>query len=500
MASLPVDIEATYPDSPVDASVDLHQRHHDIIHAAVNNQVSKGDLVFDVRDQPGVVGDGRADDSLPLQAALDAASALGARAFANGSFKTSRTVRIDGNADFSDAEIKFTGTGVAVLVGASSTYAIRKAVRLPRVIAVAKSSRGWGQVSGSVGVVVQNCYNVDVTIPHVQNFETGLVIGGKGNGTSYCNVMLGHLDNNKINLRFSADVAGWANQNNFYGGRLSHNSDEGIKVSGTRHVLIDATASKVNCNSFWGTSIESPNVVEYHLDCAGNDNYFMNCRWENTGTGARVIWRANSTGNMIAHGFCSHTIIETKEARTANVLLTRAHGRLVGDGGGDRRAVLSVENSASSALPALRIMGAGAQNAGADETTSWAVDVSALKMRGKRTTDKYERTGIDHVNGRVYVGDGTAASTHYFGAVGQAMGFDGASVGFVRDNTYDLGILSQRPRYVRAATGVQTGAFAKSKRPAASSAGIGTCIFDTTLMKPIWSTGKAWVDANGKTV
>ena len=53
---------------------------------------------------------------------------------------------------------------------------------------------------------------------------------------------------------------------------------------------------------------------------------------------------------------------------------------------------------------------------------------------------------------------------------------------------------------MRAATGVQTGAFTKQSRPSAKTAGVGTCIFDTTLKKPIWSTGSVWVDANGKNV
>ncbi len=228
---------------------------------------------------------------------------------------------------------------------------------------------GWGQVSGSVGVLVQNSSNLDLTVPHIQNFETGLIIAGTGKGTAYCNITLGHLDNNKQNLRFRADTTGWANQNNFYGGRLSHNSNEGTKLPGSGQILVDATAHKVNNNSFWGTSIESADVVEYHLDCAGNDNYFMNCRWENTGPGARVIWRAGSVGNVISHGYGSQEIVETDEAGTANTLMTRARNRMVGDGGGSaRHAVLSVENRSSSSLPAVRIMGAGAQGSSVTRT------------------------------------------------------------------------------------------------------------------------------------
>ncbi len=246
MAALPVNIDATYADSEQDASIKLHQQHHDIIHAAINQQVSKGELAFDLRDHPGVVGDGKTDDTLALRSALEASLASGARAYANGAFKTSGTLRILGNADLADATILYYGTGTAVQVGASGSYSIRKSVRLPRVIAARKTVNGWGQVAGSTGVQVQNCYNVDLTVPHVSSFETGLTVAGYGNGTSYCNFMVGHLDNNKRNLYLTADSTGWANQNNFYGGRLSHNSNEGTRVSGTRHILIDLTASKVN--------------------------------------------------------------------------------------------------------------------------------------------------------------------------------------------------------------------------------------------------------------
>lgn len=41
---------------------------------------------------------------------------------------------------------------------------------------------------------------------------------------------------------------------------------------------------------------------------------------------------------------------------------------------------------------------------------------------------------------------------------------------------------------------------ATSARPSASRAGAGGMFFDTTLGKPIWSTGSAWVDATGATV
>ncbi|WP_186374874.1 glycoside hydrolase family protein [Kocuria rosea] len=47
---------------------------------------------------------------------------------------------------------------------------------------------------------------------------------------------------------------------------------------------------------------------------------------------------------------------------------------------------------------------------------------------------------------------------------------------------------------------VQGGGVATVARPSAALCGAGTQIFDTTLNKPIWSTGAAWVDATGATV
>ncbi|UTN93542.1 hypothetical protein SEA_OREGANO_29 [Gordonia phage Oregano] len=51
------------------------------------------------------------------------------------------------------------------------------------------------------------------------------------------------------------------------------------------------------------------------------------------------------------------------------------------------------------------------------------------------------------------------------------------------------------------ASGVVPGlSAATGSRPSASVAGAGAMMFDSTLGKPIWSTGSAWVDATGATV
>lgn len=47
---------------------------------------------------------------------------------------------------------------------------------------------------------------------------------------------------------------------------------------------------------------------------------------------------------------------------------------------------------------------------------------------------------------------------------------------------------------------VQYKSYTTATRPSAASVGTGSCIFDTTLSKPIWSNGTDWKDATGATV
>lgn len=347
---------------------------------------------------------------------------------------------------------------------------------------------------------MNNFYTGALYVPRVSNFETGLKIQGIGQGVSYVNFHLGHLDNNKRNMLFTADSTGWANQNTIFGGRLSHNRNEGTLVPGSRHVLIESTNHKVNNNNFFGTSLESPNTVEFHLDCAGVENYWHGCRWENTGPAPRVAWRAGSTGNLIDNGFDAFRITEVREPNTANNVRSRASSRWVGYGAGGA-PVLAVENPYSATAPVFRVYAAGTEaNPASDKNTAWVADITGHKMLMKRGSDIYERAILDFVNGRFYVGQGTSTPTAYFGTIGNAMGFDGASIAFGTDNTHDVGIASFRPRYVRAGTAIQTGAGTTAQRPPAAIAGAGASFLDTTLGKPIWSDGNTWRDATGTVV
>lgn len=300
--------------------------------AAAAGYVAQGQMAVDLAKQTGVDVTGATDCGVAVQTALDSAVALGARVFGRGTILTSTTLTIKGAADLGDLTVNYTGTGTAVQVGDPSSLLWRKIITLPRVVATAKTVVGWAQVAGSIGVRVTNAYSCTITIPHVTNFETGLWVHGQyPNGSSYNTLNLGHLDNNKVNCEVmpqdsgSGATSGWANQNTVIGGRMSHNSNEGPVATGTRHVLIPSASNAVNNNQFYGTSLESPNVVEYHVEVAGWYNYFDRCRWENTTpANRRIHWLDPAQGNIISGGMYASSLVVVNDSANTNEIKSDA--------------------------------------------------------------------------------------------------------------------------------------------------------------------------------
>ena len=92
--------------------------------------------------------------------------------------------------------------------------------------------------------------------------------------------------------------------------------------------------------------------------------------------------------------------------------------------------------------------------------------------------------------GLVFDVDGTSMTRIAFG-INLAAGTDGA---------IDVGTSARRFRNGYFTSWVRVGTTTTGGRPTAATAGAGATMFDTTLGKPIWSTGSAWVDATGATV
>lgn len=455
-------------------------------------------------DSMGVVGPTSQGDVVTLQAAADEAAATGKRLIAAGTITTASTLTIKSDCDLSQLTYNYTGSSAGVRVGSTGAAFFRHELYLPYVVAAAKTVNGWAQVVGTVGVDVVNCYGTDIHVPYVKNFELGLQLrGSTSNGTQQTSIYLGHLDNSKVNMRFTGDATGWANQNYVFGGRMSHNSNEGVQVSGVRHVVFDNLANPINANMFYGTSMESPDVVEYHVEANNTQwNTMYGSRFENTGgdTHRRFLVTGNSKYNRLVGGAYAENVTQVVTSPAlpwdiSSSALTTQHG------GTSTMPVQLLENVNSSSAPITTFMAAGAGTAGTDPTTGYTAQFTANTWKGKRSTDSFNRVELDTQNSQLKFGDGTAAPTGFFGGTASALTIGG---GFpltpLTNNSQDCGLSSLKWRYLRTGTGVQVGGFATASRPSAATAGAYTMIWDTTLNKPIWSDGTNWRDATGTVV
>lgn len=435
-----------------------------------------------------------------VQAALTSAASTGRRVQASGTYTTSSTLTITGDCDLSQLAINYTGTGTAVQVGSgvsdSSGILFRKDIRLPVVINASKVGTGW--TAGTIGVRAINTFGCSIRVPRIRNFETGYYADGLGTGNVYNDVQLLHLDNNKRNLYVGAGTGGWCNSNTYRLGSLQHDSVEGSAVSGVRQIILATATNIVNGNLFIGGSVEG-NTAEYHLDCDGLYNRFIEIRWENSG-GCRIRWGSASARNLIDYGYSAHQLVETHVAGSSlNRLLSTGTSYQVGS---TAKALNVWENTSSSTAGVDAIMDPGARLASTDPVVGYRVLRTADATKMKRADDTNDRLVLDHTNGRVYFGNATGAITMYLAPVSTSgISFNGANLYFGTDNANDIGLAgSLRPRYVRVGTAIQTGAAVTGSRPAASTAGAGAMFYDTTLSKPIFSDGTTWRDATGTAV
>jgi len=358
-----------------------------------------------------------------VQAACDAALAESKRVWAAGTITTDQTLLIRSDADLGGLTINYTGSGVAVQVGEDSSVTFRRNVTLPRVLAANKVGAGWAGVAGTVGVRLVNLNTCPmIVVPHVRGFETGLaVVGIDGRGNAYNTILVGHLDNNKVNLLLTASTAGWSNQNTYLGGRYGHESAEGLNVAGVRQVqMTTGLPNPINNNKFVNASFEY-GTAEFHLDIAGSSNGFDNCRYEVAG-GARVRWQADATDNQILYGYQSRAIIHTYLPGAGRNHVYHSNGGTRASGG-----AVVLENTSGSTAPVEYVLAAGGISTGVDPATAFAVKRTANATEMKRNTDAFPRLRLDHQAGRVYVGPGTADPTIYIGAVGSSLGIGGAA-------------------------------------------------------------------------
>jgi hypothetical protein len=414
-----------------------------------------------------VVGDGVADDTAAIQAALTYCEVNDVKLMGDaGTYRVTSTLVINCNADLSLMLVTANAATVSPVIrvgpNAAAQYLFDADIQLPFISNSAKLGIGWVGFDSSLGLEVANTYQSRVVVKSVRGFGVGMQVGGYGVGCAYNTFTIGLLFDNKINQRLRpGDADGWSNQNTYIGGRYGHSSSEGSLVSGVRHIQLrdfDGTGPGAPNNNVWlNPSIEG-NEPEFHLDIQGSFNTFINPRLEVPVVSARVNYHAETTNETVNNNLVGGYDISgveftlsgagtcTRNKRlggtASDVLEYSGSGLILGNRTGSGRLNAHVQGFLSTAI-AIEKNGA---------STDWIYRLHGNGYSLKSAADTEDRIQLT-AGGYLYFGRGSAAPT---------AGFRAGSAGEIQaqsilqpetDNILTLGAAAKRWSVVYAATG-----------------------------------------------
>lgn len=406
----------------------------------------------------GVTADGTTDDTAALQAAADSAKARGAFLVGiPGTCKITGTVTINCAGDLSMMNVSANGTTVSPVFklgltsGSSAAAQFRYDLKLPKVTNSAKTAPGWTGFDTSVGIEVGNLYECRLYVPLVYGFGVGLSVGGYTAGFVYNEVTLGALTANKINLRVCPHAAtGWANENNFYGGRFAQFANEGNTVSGCKQIFIsNPTGSAIgapNNNVFFRPSLEG-DPPEYHIDLEGSFNTFINPRCEVPTGQFRVRFYSQATNdtnsNLFISGYKLDAVTFTFDGATS------PYNKWIGSRANNAEEVTgcgtSYVNVSSTGETAPHIQGFPTTHRALSKTqadTDWTYRLYADGISFKATTNGFTRASLTGT-GRLNLGPGNVAADAALSGVVGGFRMLGIFEPFT-DITYNLGTSTRR--------------------------------------------------------
>src|SRR5699024_7044638 len=142
----------------------------------------------------GIVGDGIADDTAALQAASDHAASLGLDKvlfIPKGNYRTTDTVTFKNSLNAVQATIRYEGSGTAIIIGEDIPKSVtsRQFYNAPKVINRSRGSGYWDETS--IGIKLVNLNTCEITVPFIQDFETGVLLYGNSQGCSYNTIFIG---------------------------------------------------------------------------------------------------------------------------------------------------------------------------------------------------------------------------------------------------------------------------------------------------------------------
>lgn len=245
----------------------------------------------------GAVGDGRADDSMAIQAAIDQVPNRAVILLPAGKTFYLGTTGIVINKPLTiwawGSRVTYAGTGAAVEFNNGGPVLLA-----PQLfgLEIMNTQRDW--VTENIGLRLRNVYEGHFEGFRISNFKYGVYLIGEDSGAVYNYLKPGSLLNNFYQVYLTALGGGWANQNEFVGGRWWYNTGASPgEPTRPTHIYVDGhVRSKPNGNLFLHNSLEAIGLVNAFV-IGGNYNVILNCRVELVSDGASVRDHSRITGD-----------------------------------------------------------------------------------------------------------------------------------------------------------------------------------------------------------
>lgn len=245
---------------------------------------------------------------------------------------------------------------VAIRIGSSST-------NIPGIVVnghgVHISRTAIDYAGSSTGVQIANVVSSRcINIAYVSGFSAGVwVLGSQANGgVSYCNINLGQIWDNRINLYLSASGSGYCNENSFYGGTFNFSSSYGAldaTYANTYNIYEDYFASSpLNGNKFYGPSLEASDAATVAALIHGVGTHIYSPRLE-VGAGVATDFKINFTSNSsycLAVLAVGGNLANITDSGTNNSYTTNNGAMFKGNANGTTAAVMAQASTDNNSL------------------------------------------------------------------------------------------------------------------------------------------------------